>query len=59
MSDAVDAIVVAEALAAVRATKVTSDACEIGRLVEADEAGRGVYVEAIWICWLSRRDTRR
>lgn len=46
LTDAVDAIVVAEASGA-PTTIVTSDPDDIGRLVEADEAGRGVYVEAV------------
>lgn len=46
MSDAVDAIVVAEA-SRVPATVVTSDPHDIGRLVDADEAGRDIYVEAV------------
>lgn len=44
--DAVDAILVAEASTAL-CTIVTSDAHDIGQLVEADDAGRRVYVEAI------------
>ena len=46
LADAVDAIVVAEA-SGVPTTIVTSDPDDIGRLVDADEAGRGVYVEAV------------
>ena len=45
-SDAVDGIVVAEAAGA-RTTILTSDPDDIGRLVDADEAGRAVYVEAV------------
>jgi predicted nuclease of predicted toxin-antitoxin system len=46
LRDAVDAIVVAEA-SGVHTTIVTSDPDSIGRLVDADEAGRDVYVEAV------------
>jgi len=46
LTDAVDAIVVAEASGA-PTTIVTSDPNDIGRLVDADEAGRDVYVEAV------------
>ena len=46
LADAVDAIVVAEASGAPTII-VTSDPDDIGRLVEADEAGRDVYVEAV------------
>ena len=45
-TDAVDAIVVAEASKSPTAI-VTSDPDDIGRLVDADEAGRDVYVEAV------------
>ncbi len=45
-SDAVDGIVVAEASGA-RATILTSDPDDIGRLVDADEAGRDIYVEPV------------
>jgi hypothetical protein len=45
-SDAVDGVVVAEAVQA-RSTILTSDPDDIGRLVDADEAGRDVYVEAV------------
>lgn len=46
LTDAVDAIVVAEASNA-HTTIVTSDRDDIGRLVDADDAGRDVYVEAV------------
>lgn len=46
LTDAVDAIVVAEASKA-RTTILTSDPHDIGRLVEVDDAGRDVYVEAV------------
>lgn len=46
LDDAVDAIVVAEASGS-RTTILTSDPHDIGRLVEADDAGRDVYVEAV------------
>jgi len=46
LTDAVDAIVVAEASNSL-ATILTSDPDDIGRLVDADEAGRDVYVEAV------------
>lgn len=46
LSDAIDAIVVAEASGA-RSTILTSDPHDIGRLVDADEAGRDVFVEAV------------
>jgi rRNA-processing protein FCF1 len=47
MADAIDAIVVAEAIRSERSTIATSDADDIGRLVDAGEAGRTVYVEAV------------
>ena len=46
LTHAVDAIVVAEASNSLT-TILTSDPDDIGRLVEADGAGRGVYVEAV------------
>ena len=46
LTDAVDAIVVAEASNSL-ATILTSYPDDIGRLVDADEAGRDVYVEAV------------
>ena len=45
-TDAVDAIVVAEATMS-PATILTSDPDDVGRLVDADEAGRDIYVEAV------------
>jgi hypothetical protein len=47
LADAVDAIVAAEAMTGACTTVVTIDPDDIGRLVEADEAGRRVYIEAI------------
>ena len=45
-TDAVDAIVVAEATMS-PATILTSDPDDVGRLVDADEAGRDIYVEPV------------
>lgn len=47
LSDAIDAIVAAEALAGTPAVVLTSDRKDIGRLVDADEAGRRVHVEPL------------
>ena len=57
-TDAVDAIVVAEASTS-PTTIVTSDPDDIGRLVDADEAGRDIYVEALQASSVSPRGTRR
>lgn len=46
LTDAVEVIVVAAASTALT-TILTSDRDGIGRLVDADEAGRDVYVEAV------------
>lgn len=47
LSDAIDAIVAAEALVGTPAVILTSDAEDIGRLVDANEAGRPVHVEVV------------